>query len=100
MSTCGRMRGGKRAWINRGWGGNATKMEDAMRIVKRGEAAKDLRMVRFSCPECGCIFDAENMECDIKHLYMPGAHAAYCTAVCPWCGSEAMRRVEMNEGEE
>ena len=33
-----------------------------MRIVKRGEAAKDLQTVRFSCPECGCLFDAENME--------------------------------------
>lgn len=62
-----------------------------MKIIKSGASCK--RTCRFTCKNCGCIFEAVDNEMTIatnKVIHEPGAciiqNEPYAEAKCPWCG--------------
>lgn len=62
-----------------------------MKIIEAGETCK--RTCRFTCENCGCIFEAEGDEMTIitnKVIRKPDVclicTEPYVEAKCPWCG--------------
>lgn len=58
-----------------------------MKIIKAGKSCK--RTCRFTCKNCGCIFEAEGDEMT-KVIRKPDVclicTEPYVEAKCPWCG--------------
>ena len=56
-----------------------------MKIIKQG---RDLSVVRFTCYECKCIFEAEKAE------YFVDEEAGVAKCDCPNCGNNCLVRLE------
>lgn len=65
-------------------------------IIRKGN--KSMPIVRFTCPECGCIFDAD------ENSYLPlrnAEHKTYAYITCPDCGEDVHEQVtDINETNE
>lgn len=53
-----------------------------MKILKEGDATKRPRPIKFTCDNCGCVFEAMEEECDEVLPYSDGYVYA---CVCPNC---------------
>ena len=52
-----------------------------MKIIKEGNLDKLMRVKRFKCKECGCIFEAEKDEYKRGRQY----NGTYYYCACPCC---------------
>lgn len=60
-----------------------------MKIIKKGRE-KDLKKTkRFTCRECGCVFEADKGEYQSGQQY----NETYFFCKCPFCGKEAPETV-------
>lgn len=65
-------------------------------IIRKGNKA--IPIVRFTCQECGCIFDAD------KNSYIPirdAENKTYACSTCPDCGEDVYEQItDTNETDE
>ena len=54
-----------------------------MKIIKEGDVSKTLRIKRFECKECGCIFEADKNEYETSSDYRETVYRIEC----PTCGN-------------
>lgn len=52
-----------------------------MRIIKHGDLERKAERKRFTCRDCGCVFDAESGEYKIGTHY----NETYFSCRCPCC---------------
>lgn len=55
-----------------------------MKIIKKGIIPIKAR--RFTCSNCGCIFECEEGEYEVHFDHFDD----YCTAACPTCGDSCL----------
>ena len=57
-----------------------------MTIIKIGKTPKTTE--RFTCPNCGCVFECDVSECNVTFSQKNGNHA---DVVCPTCGKRVYK---------
>ena len=60
-----------------------------MQIIKEGSYRKILKIKRFECEYCGCIFEANKKEYKEEIQY----NAAYYYCKCPFCGNKTYKEI-------
>lgn len=48
-----------------------------MKIFKKGDKTKSLRLIKFECDHCGCVFEASRKEYN--------EHLSFVVCNCPCC---------------
>lgn len=64
-----------------------------MKIIKEGNLDKLMKVKRFECDECDCIFTANKNEYVIDYQY----NEAYYYCDCPCCGNRVYRSGDGDE---
>ena len=62
-----------------------------MKILKPGDPEKRIMAIQFKCQLCGCIFEADNSECELDSLYACEGRVDTYTVRCPNCKDECTR---------
>lgn len=65
-----------------------------MRIIEPGEPGLDRRHIRFTCQECGCVFE-EKREQVTEQQYMleRSLVSIEFETRCPWCAAQVTTEV-------
>ena len=58
-----------------------------MEIIQKGDTKRLLKIKRFTCKECGCVFEANKTEYKYGSQYNEGYY--YCN--CPCCGNKVYK---------
>lgn len=57
-----------------------------MKIIKKGTICGNIKTKIFTCPECGCIFEATDDEYEILKSETYGGYiGTYFKITCPYC---------------
>ena len=67
-----------------------------MKILKAGDPEKRIGTIQFECQFCGCIFEADNSECELDSLYAGNARMDTYSVRCPNCGDVCARSFAYN----
>lgn len=74
-----------------------------MKIIQDGDINKAQAYMKFTCYDCGCVFEAKRGEYHTEYEKKSNGHNHYYDTVCPCCERTVLKmetfRYERNKGE-